>query len=94
MVNQSLAVPKQFVRQALAIPDQIDRLLSTISSSDGAIDALDKMETMASFARRIKTDTSVINAIQYGKIKLVAKLAEMMPREKGGRGKKTPLPTT
>jgi hypothetical protein len=52
-----------------------------------------KADTLAQFARRVRADPETINAIQYGKLLIEAKLGALLPRGKGGRGKKTPSPT-
>lgn len=36
--------------------------------------------------------TDEANAVQLGKLLLAGKIGELLPREKGGRGKKTPIP--
>jgi len=42
---------------------------------------------MADYAKRIKATTEDVNHIQYGKLLLAAKVGELCPAEKGGRGK-------
>src|SRR5262245_14805307 len=94
-----LAVPDQFRQTALSFPATIDEALALIDSQDKAKDLLDQADTLAHYAKRVKADTEITNAIQYGKLKIVAKLGELMPAPsakergaQGGRGRKAPSP--
>jgi ParB family chromosome partitioning protein len=97
--RQLLAIPDQFRQTALSFPARIDEALALIDSPDQAKGLLDQADTLAYFAKRVKADTEITNAIQYGKLKIVAKLGELMPAPsasergaQGGRGKKAPSP--
>ena len=85
-------VDSQFVNQALAFPDSVDRALSTIASATEAKDMLDRGMTMKHYAERLRAGIEVERPIAFGVLKIKAKLGELMPRESGGRGKKTPIP--
>lgn len=82
------------VERFLATKEFSARTVAALGAKAASISDSLSLAPEAAIMGKRRADTSVINAIQYGKLKLVAKLAEMMPREKGGRGKKTPLPTT
>ena len=87
----SLALPDKFRETALAFPNAIKASLATIGDATGVADMLDRAEVMAQYARRLRADTDVINALAYGKLLIGAKLGELMPGEQGkggGRGKK------
>jgi len=58
-----------------------------VDTATEASGVLDKTDTMATYARRVRADTETINALQFAKLLIIAKLAELMPRSKGGRGK-------
>lgn len=80
-------LPATFRETALASPDQIRQALATVDTATEASGVLDKTDTMATYARRVRADTETINALQFAKLLIIAKLAELMPRAKGGRGK-------
>lgn len=86
-----LAVPDSFRNTALSFPSKVDRAVALLDNIPDAKQLLDQADTLAHYAKRIDVDTEVSNAIQYGKLKIVAKLGELMPakppKEKG-RGKK------
>ena len=86
-MGEGLIVQSEFATQALAIPDTIDQHLATIETAADAKEELDKFAAMQEYASRIKTDNGVANAIAFGVLKCKAKLGELMPAEKGGRGK-------
>lgn len=87
-----LAIPDKFRQTALAFPDQIDRALAIVEDPKQAKNLLDAADLLAHYARRVKADTEIMNAINYGKIKIVGKIGELTPAAKPaetGRGKKT-----
>lgn len=92
-ISKALAVPDSFRRTALAFPEATKRAVAMLDDPAEAGDLLAKADTLAQFARRVRADTETINAIQYGKLLIEARLGALLPRGKGGRGKKTPTPT-
>ena len=95
-VRTLLAVPDSFRATALAFPDKVQRALALVETAEEAAELLNKAEVMAQFARRVRADTETINAVQFGKLLIVAKLGELLgsptPAERGamgGRGKKS-----
>jgi phage N-6-adenine-methyltransferase len=92
-VKTLLAVSPKFIASVQAFPAKVDEALALVSGSEDAVKLLHEADTLAHFAARVKADTQTINCIQYGKLKIVNKLGELMPRgEKQGRGKKSPKP--
>jgi len=85
--SKLLAVPDSFRNTALSFPKKITQALALLDDPEVAAEMLAKAETMAHYARRVRVDTEVINAIQYGKLLIQAKLGELMPTT-GGRPKK------
>lgn len=90
--ENALTIPTEFEKAALAFPEQADRIIAIIESRDEAKEGVDKASAMVEYAKRIRADTRVLNAIQYGKLKLVAKLAEYLPSQQGKRFDKLPKP--
>lgn len=93
--QQLLAVPDAFRQTALAFPAKIDLALVLVDTVEEAKDLMAKAAAMEHYAKRVKADTEIMNAIGYGKLKIVAKLGELMPPAtpqergaKGGRGNK------
>lgn len=88
-------ITKSFAAQCLAFPDKVDQALAEITTVHGAKDLLDKAGAMQTYAKRLKVGVDAERPIAIGVLKIKAKLGELMPREKGGRGKKnstgTPL---
>lgn len=74
-----LAIPDGFRSTAMSFPDKVDQALALLSSVDDAKELLDQADLLAHYARRIKADTEVSNYIQYGKLKIIAKLGSLMP---------------
>src|SRR5262249_39844771 len=75
------------------------KALALIDDPRTAKELLDKADAMAHYARRIKADDEIVNAIQKGKLKIEIKLGELdkalSAKErgaKGGRGKKAASP--
>ena len=81
-------VTKSFASQAIAFPDKVDQALAEVSMVEGAKDLLDKAAAMQKYAERLKVGVEVGKPIAFGVLKIKAKLGELMPRGKGGRGNK------
>jgi len=60
--------------------------LAEVDTVSGAKDLLDKASAMQHYAERLKAGIEVERPIALGVLKIKAKLGEMMPAEKGGRG--------
>uniref|UniRef100_A0A6M3XG07 Putative methyltransferase n=1 Tax=viral metagenome TaxID=1070528 RepID=A0A6M3XG07_9ZZZZ len=89
------ALPSKFREAALALPDKIDAVLAAIDMPEDAQKAEVAVEAALKLARRLKMDTPVLNALQYGRLKVVVRIGELMPAQtpeqrgaKGGRGHK------
>jgi ParB family chromosome partitioning protein len=96
-----LTVPADFVEKALAFPANVEKALALVSDTRVVEDFLHRADAMARLAKRIKADTKIVNSIQHGKLKIVARWAELNPaksREEtgklGGRGRKGTVPGT
>ena len=89
-IQTLLAVPDAFRKTALAFPDKVSQALALIDAPEEAAELLDRAEVMAQFARRVRADTEVINAIQYGKLRIVAKYGELLPDGRGSHGRGRP----
>ena len=94
-----LAVPDSFRRTALSFPGRVDEALALVDSVEEAQQMLHQADTLAHFARRVKADTEIVNSIQYGKLKIVAKIGELSPAMSkadagslGGKGEKAGSP--
>jgi hypothetical protein len=87
-------VTKSFASQCLAFPGRVEQLLAEIDTADGAKGLLDKAAAMQHYAERLKVGIEVERPIALGVLKIKAKLGELVPATKGGRGKKTPVPDT
>jgi N6-adenosine-specific RNA methylase IME4 len=89
-----LAVPETFLTTALSFPSQVDKALALLADVPSANEFMARADMLAHYARRVKVDTEVMNAIQYGKIKIAAKIGELSPpkppddRGQGRNGKK------
>jgi len=81
------AVTDDFVKSALALPDAIDPILSQITDPGDVVDLIDQTEAREHFARRLKMERPVINALVCTRLKEMAGWALLTPPEKGGRGK-------
>ena len=81
-------VTKAFASQALAFPDRVDQALAETDTVAGAKELLDKAGAMQHYAERLKAGVQIERPIAYGVLKIKAKLGELMPAGKGGRGKK------
>jgi site-specific DNA-methyltransferase (adenine-specific) len=93
-IKRSLAVPSAFRQTALAFPEKVKHALALIDSPAGAKELLDQADTLVHYANRIKADTATVNAIQYGKLQIAARLGELLPatpRNETGRGNKKVL---
>lgn len=85
-----LAVPDQFIQTAMQFPEKVDEALALLDSVPDVAELLSKANALEHYAHRIKVDGRVIKPIQYGKLKIEAKLGSMVPPpSKGGRGKET-----
>src|SRR5262245_15496051 len=95
-----LATTDEFREKALTFPDAVDKALALIDTPAAGKDMLDQAAALEHYARRVNADTEIVNAIQYGKLKIIARLGELMPAPtrqesgaKGGRGNvKAPSP--
>jgi phage N-6-adenine-methyltransferase len=89
--SRLLTVPDDFRRTALAFPSKVEQALALINTPEAATELLNRADAMAHYANRIKADTEVVNSIQHGKLKIEARLGELMPAtppKETGRGKK------
>jgi hypothetical protein len=81
-----------FRDKALAIPDIVSRALAGAATGEEVRHLLDGVDLLAQYARKIKADTKVVNAIQYGRLKVIARYGEldarMTPQERGAKGGK------
>lgn len=85
------ALPSQFQTAALALPGQIDRVLAAIETPTEADKVDVAIEAALKLAKRLKMDTPVIDALQYARLKVVAKIGELVPaksREESGAMKR------
>jgi len=86
------AVLPDFRKAALAFPDRVKGALKLVDDPQVASAYLDRAEMLSQFARRVRADTNSINAIQYGKLLIMAKFGQLLPSptppEKRGRGHK------
>jgi len=76
MNDHNQLVPDGFAHVALALPNQVKNAIANIDNQTDATELVDQADTIA------------INAIQEAKLWAIAKLAEFLPRSKGGRPKK------
>lgn len=83
-------VTDAFAAQALAFPSRVDRALEKITKLEDAKGMLDKAVAMQKYAEQLKAGIEIGKPIAVGVLKIKIKLGQMMPRENGGRGKKTP----
>jgi ParB family chromosome partitioning protein len=88
---------ENFRDKALAIPEAIARFLAENPPVEKVKNGMDYLALQAEYAKKIKAETSVVNAIQYGRLQLIARYGELnpapTPEERGamgGRGKKAP----
>ena len=81
-------VSKSFERQAIAFPEKVDQALAEIETVEEAKDLLDKASAMEAYAKRLQHGIDVARPISFGVLKIKAKLGDLMPAEKGGRGNK------
>jgi ParB family chromosome partitioning protein len=91
VVRTSLAIPDSFRQTALAFPEKIDRALAVLNDPRVAKELLHRADALCHYAARVKADTEIVNLIQYGKIKIQARIGELCPAtppEERGRGKK------
>lgn len=92
-----LVLPDGFKETALAFPAKVDRALALIDDPKTARDMLLQADALAKIAKRIKAETKYTNAITYGKAKMAAKYAELVPlvphkgRKRGQKQSKTDL---
>lgn len=96
-MNTSLVpmTTEKFRSTALAIPSVVDQFLATAPPSEKVKGGMDYLALQAEYARKIKSDAAVINAIEYGRLKLIARYGELNPAPSpeergamGGRGNK------
>jgi hypothetical protein len=89
--RENLFVRLRLRATALSFPDQIDKVLTLVADTKSAKQCLDAVVLLAHYARRVKADTEIMNAIQYGKIKIGGKIGELSPAakpEETGRARK------
>ena len=87
MIETTLMLRDEFHETALAFPGMVREWIAKIEHPALAADAMAKSAALADYARRIQATTEEVNAVQYGKLLLAAKVGELCPAEKGGRGK-------
>jgi hypothetical protein len=91
MTQQLPALPDEFRRHALAMPDEIDRFLAGQPALDQVKQQMNGGAAYLQLARQIKADTEVINAIQLGRLKLIARWGVLNPAAPPGeRGQGRP----
>lgn len=99
-VQRLLSVPQSFVATAEKFPANVDAALALLDDIAGVQQLLNQASTLEHYAKRVKVDTATINHIQYGKLKIEAKLGLLMRAKtaaergrEGGRGnRKARLP--
>ena len=64
--HATLTVPDKFRQTALALPEQIKKVLATVDNASDAGDMLNKADTMATYARRVRADREVIISAGMG----------------------------
>lgn len=82
-------ISDSFREQAVAFPSAVDRALREVTTAKSAKGMLDKAVAMAKYAEQLKAGIEIERPIAIGVLKIKAKVAELSPPEKGGRGKKT-----
>ncbi len=89
-----------FREKALAIPDAVDRALAKATTEEEIKHILNGVDILAQYAKKIEADTTIVNSIQYGRLKVIARygdLCQAIPPEesgaRGGRGNKGCTPT-
>lgn len=80
-------VTRTFQQQAISFPSRVEQMLSEVTTLNGRKDMLDKAAAMQEYAKRLKAGIEIEKPIAIGVLKIKAGLGELMPREKGGRGK-------
>jgi len=89
-LEQLPALPDQFRKAALALPDRVKAALPSLVTAIQAADALAKADAMSHYARRIRSDTESVNAINLVKLLLQGRLGELLapptPQDAGKRG--------
>lgn len=88
--SAGLSIPDDFISAALALPDRIDRQLAKMTPKEKAAN-LRQAGAMLHYARDIRANVDVVNAIQYVNLKMKASIGADNPPSPGGRGKKTPV---
>lgn len=81
-------VTKSFANQAMAFPDRVEQVLAKVETVQQAKDVLDQAATMQKYAQQLKAGVAVERPISIGVIKIKAKLGELIPKGKRGRGNK------
>lgn len=88
-------MPGSFVEMAMSFPDKVDQALALLDNVPDVAELLSKANALEHYAHRIKVDNRVVKPIVAGRLKIEAKLGEMMPApppkesgKKGGAGKK------
>src|SRR5262245_11584449 len=90
-IEQALAIPDTFTRTALAFPEQVERGLALLDRPEVAAEILRRADLLATYGRRVKADKQLMNAIGHGRLKIVARIAELCParpRNDRGQGRK------
>ena len=87
--DKSLAVPEEFQAMAAAYPDMVRRELAKLTTVEQTTAAIDKTGALVQYALRVKAGNKTINPIQYGNLLLIAHMMGLVPKSKGGRGKKS-----
>jgi ParB family chromosome partitioning protein len=78
-IATALAIPDAFRETALAFPDKMATALALLDDPVDVADLLSKAGALADYCKRIKADTEITNAITFGKLKIIARLGELMP---------------
>lgn len=86
-----LAIPDSFRTTALSFPDKVSQALALIDSPKAAKELLARADAMSVYANRVKADKEIMDAIGYGRLKIIARLGELIPatpKKETGRGNK------
>jgi len=93
MKNLALpALPDSFRKAALALPRQVDKLLARIDAPKDAQHMDIAIEAALKLAKQLKMETPVLDALQYARLKVVARIGELVPGKEGRprKGEKKP----
>jgi phage N-6-adenine-methyltransferase len=91
--KRALAVPGKFMQTALAFPGQVDQALALVDNPRVAAELMARADMLTHYAKRVKADKQVMNAIGFGRLKIAAKIGELnppRPPEDRGQGRNGP----